>query len=81
MFVVVLVAGWDSSTWMAEEANYALTMPRVVAPLPGFFWNPTRVSVRARGMVGYLKTELPVSVEDAVAVLLEEAGRITTSCS
>jgi len=70
LFVIVLEKYWDSSTWMAEEANFAMTMPQVVQPLPSFFWNPTKTPMTAHGMRGYLKTELPVGIYDAVKVLL-----------
>src|SRR5262245_30302007 len=51
VFVIVLDGGWDSSTWMAQEAASALEAHAVIPPLHGFYWNPARLTVRAAGMV------------------------------
>jgi hypothetical protein len=64
--VLVLGEGWDSASWMAEEARvaFALLNPECV-----LFWNPNDVQVRAAGMLPYLKTRLPDTIPDAVAHL------------
>jgi hypothetical protein len=64
--VLVLDEGWDSATWMAEEARLAFAFLGAEAVL---FWNPNLVSVRAAGMLPYLKTRLPDEISDAVARL------------
>jgi hypothetical protein len=75
-FVIVVDNGWDSSTWMAQEAESALVSP---GGLQGLFWNPLRVAVDARGMVGYLRTELPVGLAEAVKGVVEATSRRTKS--
>jgi hypothetical protein len=69
LFVIVVDAGWDSSSWMAQEAQSARE-----SRMDSFFWNPTRVSVRAKGMTPYLKVELPVDLEEAVRSLRLASG-------
>jgi TIR domain len=81
LFVIVVDAGWDSSTWMAQEAHAALESDRMIRHLEGFFWNPTGAVVRAAGMVRYLKVELPVEIEDAVGILKTQVGRMPTRSS
>ena len=78
VFVIVLDSGWDSSTWMAQEADAALQAP---GQRQVFFWNPLRVAVHARGMLGYLRTELPASSSEAAEVIVRAAGRRTRRCS
>src|SRR5689334_2646354 len=39
LFVIVLDAGWDSSTWMGTEAHAALESSRAGTQLEAFFWN------------------------------------------
>ena len=67
LFVVVVDGGWDSSTWMAEEARTA-----TVAGLPMYFWNPGEITVSAAGMVGYLQRALPRDVTAAARALCSE---------
>jgi hypothetical protein len=64
--VLVLDEGWDSATWMAEEARLAFVLLGDDAVL---YWNPNNVSVRAAGMLPYLKTRLPDAISDAIACL------------
>jgi hypothetical protein len=77
VFVIAVDQGWESSTWMAQEADMALHSPLVAPQLQAFFWNPMRVEVRAAGMVGYLRAELPVDVMGAVEILTQAASRRT----
>lgn len=62
-FLVVVDAGWDSSTWMGEEAHMAEK-----SGLPIYFWNPERVHVK--GMLRYLQRQLPDDPTDAVRKLI-----------
>ena len=78
-FVIVLDHAWDGSTWMAQEAHMALESPHVTPHLTGFFWNPMRI--RPRGLVGYLRTELPVDPTEAVRVIVGSTSRRTMRCS
>jgi hypothetical protein len=66
--VIVVEPGWDSSTWMASEAQAALAPGRRTEQ-KAFFWNPGGTRVTAAGMVGYLRVELPSDLDAAVAVL------------
>jgi hypothetical protein len=72
--VVVLVVdgGWDSSTWMGEEARLAFELLGADAVL---FWNPNNVPVRAAGMLPYLKRRLPDAISDAIADIQEFVER------
>ena len=72
-FVIVLEPGWDSSAWMAIEAETGLT-PGRKTERKAFVWNPDGVTVKAAGMTGYLRAELPRELEAAVA-RLREIGR------
>lgn len=54
--VLVVDDGWDSSTWMAEEARLAFAL---LGDSAVFFWNPNDVQVRAAGMLPFLKARLP----------------------
>jgi len=70
VFVVVIDDVWDSSTWMASEADAA---KRYVARRA--VWNPNGVSVTAVGMLTYLENELPHLLPEAVAeVVRNEPG-------
>ncbi len=62
-FLIVIDGGWDSSTWMGEEAHVA-----EMSALPMYFWNPDRLHVK--GMLRYLKRQLPDNSADAVRQLL-----------
>jgi hypothetical protein len=67
---------------MGEEAQMAMRMPQHVSPpIRAFFWNPSGVALPRGGMRMYLKDELPVSLNEAVATIIAEASRITTGCS
>jgi hypothetical protein len=64
--VLVLDEGWDSATWMAEEARLAFALLGAAGVL---FWNPHNVMVRAAGVLPYVNTRLPDALADAVACL------------
>jgi hypothetical protein len=66
LFIVVLEPGWDSSTWMAIEADAGLAKGRRTAER-AYVWNPDGIVVRAAGMIGYLRSELPRDLAEAVA--------------
>ena len=78
VFVVVVDAGWDSSSWMGEEAHLALEARGSIMPLRGFFWNPEGMRMTAAGMVRHLREELPIDSEKAAAVLVSVARGRTT---
>ena len=63
-FVVVLDQGWDSSTWMAQEASLA-----VEQNLETFYWNPLQVVVTAGGVKMYLVNERPRDLKVAAGLL------------
>jgi hypothetical protein len=67
-FVIVIDGGWDSSTWMGEEAHIAS-----VSGLPMYYWNPAGIQVKAKGMLPYLKRKLSDDLADAVQCLAEDA--------
>ena len=69
-FVIVVDRGWDSSTWMAIEADQALRKAKASG---GYYlmvyWNPNNIEVKAKGMLGYLKDRLPNEVDKAIEAL------------
>jgi hypothetical protein len=69
LFIAVIDEAWDSSTWMAIEADMARR--RQGPGLPCYSWNPHDLRIVARGMMGYLAERLPRGVEEAVAMLEE----------
>ena len=68
-FVIVVDRVWDSSSWMAQEAQVASELGRT-GELRRFYWNPNEIMVRAAGMLPYLQSELPRDLDAAVEVLL-----------
>jgi TIR domain len=74
VFVIVVDDGWDSSTWMAIEADAALAVPQGGSPLRLFFWNPEATTVKAAGMVRYLKHELPRGLDRAISCIASSTG-------
>ena len=69
--VIVLNSWWDSSTWMAIEADEALAR---LGDGKLLYWNPDAVEVRSAGMLPYLRTALPTGLSDAVRVILAGDG-------
>ena len=65
-FVIVVDEGWDSSTWMAIEAETAIGLAARFSIKRILFWNPESVVVKANGMLPYLKIPLPLELEDVV---------------
>jgi hypothetical protein len=63
VFVAVATAGWNSSTWMAHEAEAALDQG-----LEPFLWNPNRVPIPA-GMRCFANATLPDSLAAAAEAL------------
>lgn len=72
-FVIVLDQGWDSSSWMAEEARCA-TQRHCRQQLPHVcYWNPDCIEVNAAGMKPYLRERLPDRVDEAIKRIRETA--------
>ena len=69
VFIIVLNHVWDSSSWMSEEAHLAMESPTRRHVDHVFYWNPLDINVTARGMLGYLRIELPHDLESLVAEL------------
>lgn len=65
-FVIVIDSVWESSSWMAAEADLAAR-----SGLPVHFWNPDGHQVTAKLMLSYLQNELP----DAIDAALNELSR------
>lgn len=72
--LVVVDSGWDSSSWMGQEAHFALEAPGAKRHLRGYLWNPEGRQVKAAGMVGYLRQGLPADIDEACDILAEVAG-------
>lgn len=70
IFIIVVDHVWDSSTWMAEEAHFAIERGMVKT---AFYWNPESIVVRAMGMRRYLRSELPTDMDALVQALREHA--------
>ena len=69
IFIFVIDGGWDSSTWMAIEAERALRR-KENGKLRGFFChNPRSIPVVATGMKPYLSKALPINIPDAAKIL------------
>lgn len=66
--VIVIDQAWDSSTWMAIEADEALARLGVARL---FCWDPDQYRPQARGMFRYLNRPLPEDVAEAAATLVE----------
>jgi hypothetical protein len=69
VFVAVVDSAWDSSSWMAIEADEARR--RLSS---AFYWNPQGLKVAAAGMKPYLAEELPPSVDAAVRTLVQRGA-------
>jgi hypothetical protein len=76
VFVIVVDEAWDSSTWMAIEAQAGLAALRDGVARRAFFWNPLGIGVRAAaaGTGAYLQHELPREVDDAIRRITAETG-------
>ena len=71
VFVSVIDGGWDSSSWMAEEAHQAMDAPGA-RPVPyAFFWNPLSIEIRAEGTFTYLRKELPKDLNEFVERMMK----------
>lgn len=66
--VIVIDKAWDSSTWMAIEADEALARLGVARL---FHWDPDQFRPRAKGMLRYLNRPLPEDVAESAAALVE----------
>ncbi|MCU0238595.1 MAG: toll/interleukin-1 receptor domain-containing protein [Pyrinomonadaceae bacterium] len=69
LFIAVISKYWDSSTWMQHEIHYASLF---LKSNKLYFWNPENNQVKALGMIGYLKNELPLNLDELVQVLKSE---------
>jgi hypothetical protein len=68
-FVAVVDRSWESSTWMAVEADEA--KKRLAST---YYWNPQGVTVAADGMKPYLTAELPATLDAAIEILVQRRG-------
>jgi len=72
--VIVPVTWWDSSTWMAIEADAGYRRAQSQPGFPFYAWSPTGVEAEAvaLGMRPYLRaaTALPREVDEAVATIV-----------
>jgi hypothetical protein len=68
-FVAALDPGWDSSTWMAIEAEDALQLYTNGSLKAYYYFNPYRIVVHKGAMERYLIAELPTEPRALVAVL------------
>ena len=73
VFVCVVCASWDSSTWMAIEADEALKRFNSNRIGKYFTYNPEKLPVRAEGMIPYLLNPLPHKLSEAVGTILGQA--------
>jgi hypothetical protein len=73
-FVIVVDAGWDSSTWMAIEAHTGMKVLEDGSRAGAYFWNPEAIVVQAAGMLPYLKQELPRGLDEAISQIVARAG-------
>ena len=70
-FIFVIDRGWDSSTWMATEADAALRR-RQNGKLLGFFsYNPASMVVTSVGMQPYLSRALAIDISNATKIIRE----------
>ena len=75
VFVCVISPAWDSSTWMAIEADEARRRLAAGRIAGCFCYNPEGRRVIAAGMIPYLRHPLPVDLSEAVEVILACASR------
>lgn len=68
-FVIVVDSGWDSSTWMGEEARRASQRLANGGDPPMFFVNPSATPARSSSMEAYLRIELPAEPMTLVSTL------------
>ena len=67
-FIIVVDQGWESSTWMATEAETAKLLNLSFA-----YWNPLNITKISLGMQSYLKNQLPINLSDATVKIAEYA--------
>jgi hypothetical protein len=71
IFIAVIDPAWDSSTWMAHEANEATRLLGAGRMRKMYYWNPEHVQVKAAGMAPYLKERLPDNKDVLISTLRE----------
>jgi len=69
IFISVVTAAWDCSTWMAHECLEALKQAGADQIRGMYFWNPGRVEVTAGVVTAYLKKRLPDDLDELISVL------------
>src|SRR5688572_17363574 len=69
IFLAVVDPAWESSTWMAHEADEALRLLEAGKIRKMYFWNPEQVGVGAAGMTPYMRERLPDNIEELIRVL------------
>jgi len=69
VFIFVVDRGWDSSTWMWQEAGSAFLRKKSGKLRAYYCYNPTSITAFALGMYRYLSEAEPISFSNAVMVL------------
>lgn len=69
IFIIVIDYGWDSSTWMAQEADSALKRFESGQIREMCYLNPENIDIHAAGMLRYLKQQLPDDFDTLVEIL------------
>ena len=67
--IIVIDEVWDSSTWMAIEADTAEQELKAGGLRGLFYINPGQRTVDSSGMLRYLRKELPTDLDEAIRVL------------
>ena len=69
VFIAAIDMGWDSATWMAiesDEARRRLTGGQIRQM---YYYNPLHIAVKAKGMLPYLKEQLPDDLDSVIETL------------
>lgn len=79
VFACVISQAWDSSTWMAIEADEAMRRFEAGRIAGCFCYNPEGRRVIAAGMIPYLRHLLPTDLSKAVELILACASHRSTT--
>lgn len=69
VFIISVDAGWDSSTWMAMEADLALRLLGNGNIKQLYYYNPLHIRVKSKWAVPDLNKQLPDSLNDTIGLL------------
>jgi hypothetical protein len=69
IFIIAVDVGWDSSTWMAIEADLAFRLLGNGNIEQLYYYNPLHIRVKAKGALPYLNKQLPDSLNDTIGLL------------